>query len=685
MLNYRQPGVYLRELSSGVHSISGSPTSIALFIGPTASGIDGRPIRVSNFGDFTRAFGAITSTSNLSYSVLHFFANGGGEAFVIRVKAQGAATAVNQLKSMGAGGQALTIAALSSGPSGNNLNIEIDPFEIDANPFGGAADKTKFNLTVIDQVSGVTERWGSLSTSGNDTRFANSVVNDVGSGSQFVAVTVGPPAGGPPALPAEAPRPTGTILGIGALPVAPVAFAKPVRVILKITPLKANGTDDTVMTIDPLQVFAAGDLVPRTAQELRARLVGALNGAIRADVTIQKALQGLELDVGLFEGGTLLRLKLGAVPLNGLSVRLNDAKVKLADKAADVTNDSLFALYGLTVKSANVSRYQLGQIYPGGEQFAVPMAGSNGNPAGQPSDGDFLKAITDLETLDPFFNTLCLPDLVRGSAVDPKTPLHANAMACYAEAARICALKHALLVIDPPPGIDSVSGAENWKSVGFTFSSTFAAAFFPNIRVDDPLVAGAIRSHPPSGAIAGVIARTDANVGVWQAPAGTEAFLAGVYGPSTILSDSDHGVLNPLGLNVIRQFPIFNTVNFGSRTMAGEDARGSEWKYIPVRRTANYILLSLGQGLKWAVHQPNGDALWAQIRMNVNAFMQTLFRQGAFKGTSAADAYFVKCDGETTTAADMNNGIVNILVGFAPLKPAEFVVVSLRQIVQANS
>ena len=140
----------------------------------------------------------------------------------------------------------------------------------------------------------------------------------------------------------------------------------------------------------------------------------------------------------------------------------------------------------------------------------------------------------------------------------------------------------------------------------------------------------------------------------------------------------------PVGLNVIRQFPIFNTVNFGSRTLDGSNALGSEWKYIPVRRTASYILRSLGDGLKWAVHQPNGDALWAQLRMSVNSFMQTLFRQGAFKGTSARDAYFVKCDSETTSANDMDQGIVNILVGFSPLKPAEFVVVSLRQIVQPN-
>jgi uncharacterized protein len=227
-----------------------------------------------------------------------------------------------------------------------------------------------------------------------------------------------------------------------------------------------------------------------------------------------------------------------------------------------------------------------------------------------------------------------------------------------------------------------VVAAESWKTVRFTFQSNHSAAYFPNIRVDDPLVPGALRAHPPSGAIAGVFARTDGQFGVWQAPAGTEASLSGVYGPSVVMSDDEQGILNPIGLDCIRQFPIYGTVVFGSRTVDGSNALASEWKYIPVRRTASYILRSLSEGLRWAVHKPNGEQLWSQLRMNVTAFMQGLFRQGAFKGVAARDAYFVLCDASTTSADDINQGIVNIVIGFAPLKPAEFVVINLRQIVQ---
>ena len=146
------------------------------------------------------------------------------------------------------------------------------------------------------------------------------------------------------------------------------------------------------------------------------------------------------------------------------------------------------------------------------------------------------------------------------------------------------------------------------------------------------------------------------------------------------LDDLENGGLNPLGINVLRNFPVFGNISWGARTLDGADQQASEWKYIPVRRTALYIEESLYEGLKWVVFEPNDEPLWAQIRMNVGAFMSTLFRQGAFQGNTPAQAYFVKCDSETTTQNDIDNGVVNILVGFAPLIPAEFVVIQIQQL-----
>jgi phage tail sheath protein FI len=167
---------------------------------------------------------------------------------------------------------------------------------------------------------------------------------------------------------------------------------------------------------------------------------------------------------------------------------------------------------------------------------------------------------------------------------------------------------------------------------------------------------------------------------VWKAPAGTEASLSGITSLATSLTDGEQGFLNPKGINVLRNFPVYGPVVWGARTLAGNDDRGSEWKYIPVRRLALFLEESLYRGTQWVVFEPNDEPLWAQIRLNVGAFMHDLFRQGAFQGLSPRDAYFVKCDKETTTQNDINKGIVNILVGFAPLKPAEFVIIKIQQI-----
>jgi phage tail sheath protein FI len=185
--------------------------------------------------------------------------------------------------------------------------------------------------------------------------------------------------------------------------------------------------------------------------------------------------------------------------------------------------------------------------------------------------------------------------------------------------------------------------------------------------------------------VAGVIARTDASRGVWKAPAGIDASLAGVADLDVNLTDDENGQLNPLGVNCLRSFPIVGRVVWGARTLRGADLLADEYKYVPVRRLALYIEESLFRGTQWVVFEPNDEPLWAQIRLNLGAFMQNLFRQGAFQGVSPREAYFVKCDRETTTPHDVNLGRVNILVGFAPLRPAEFVVLQIQQIAQAQA
>jgi phage tail sheath protein FI len=212
------------------------------------------------------------------------------------------------------------------------------------------------------------------------------------------------------------------------------------------------------------------------------------------------------------------------------------------------------------------------------------------------------------------------------------------------------------------------------------FPGNNSAIYFPWLQAPDPLAGNVIRDYPPCGFVAGIYASTDVNRGVWKAPAGTETALVGVSGVTVPLTDKQNGVLNPVAVNCIRSFSAYGTVVWGARTVNGNDEAGSQWKYVPIRRLALFLETSLYRGTQWVVFEPNDAPLWGQIRLNVGAFMQTLFIQGAFQGTTPQQAYFVKCDSETTTPTDQNNGIVNILVGFAPLKPAEFVIIQIQQI-----
>jgi phage tail sheath protein FI len=207
-----------------------------------------------------------------------------------------------------------------------------------------------------------------------------------------------------------------------------------------------------------------------------------------------------------------------------------------------------------------------------------------------------------------------------------------------------------------------------------------AAIYFPRLLQLDPINDNQEREFVPCGTMAGIFARTDTERGVWKAPAGIEATIRGSSGLTVPLTDGENGELNPIGLNCLREFRVVGRVSWGARTMRGADALADEYKYVPVRRLALFIEESLYRGTKWVVFEPNDEPLWAQIRLNVGAFMHNLFRQGAFQGTTPREAYLVKCDKETTTQTDINNGVVNILVGFAPLKPAEFVIIRIQQL-----
>jgi phage tail sheath protein FI len=318
----------------------------------------------------------------------------------------------------------------------------------------------------------------------------------------------------------------------------------------------------------------------------------------------------------------------------------------------------------------------------GGQALIVRVEGDG---SGAITDAD---VIASLPTLDHagLFNLLCIPSLKRHGG-DVGKPAWDAAIA-YAKSRR------AFVIVDP---------AERWATAdnvldtttgvaGVVTAADNAAIYFPRLLFNDPLQADKLDSFAPSGAIAGIFAETDISRGVWTAPAGTQAALQGASGLSLAgstsagkLTDTDSERLNPAGINALRSFPTTGIVVWGARTLSGADMLASEWKYIPVRRLAFYIEESVFRGAQWAVFEPNAQPLWTQITLSAGAFMQALFKQGAFKGQTPDQAYFVRCDNTTTTPADVANGVINIVIGFAPVNPAEFVIISIQQMSNRGS
>jgi hypothetical protein len=306
---------------------------------------------------------------------------------------------------------------------------------------------------------------------------------------------------------------------------------------------------------------------------------------------------------------------------------------------------------------------------------AMQLKGGSDGTAIAVNDGAFETQLTSttggvsLLSQVPIFNLLCVPGEAEGGTIS--------------QLQAFCATYRAFLIVDAPlsASYTSLNTAHGPDPTIITApNAANSAYYFPWISAQDPLFGNRPTLLPPCGFVAGIYAATDANRGVWKAPAGIDAGLTGALGLQFNLTDLQNGALNTLGINCLREFRTYGNVVWGARTLLGNDAVGSQWKYVPIRRFALFLESSLYEGTQWVVFEPNDEALWGQIRLNVGSFMQQLFLQGAFQGTTPQQAYFVKCDAENNPQASINQGIVNILVGFAPLYPAEFVVIQIQQI-----
>lgn len=654
-INPTYPGVYIEELSSGVRPLAGVPTSIAAFVGYTARGRDQRATTILSWADFERNFGGLSADSDLSYSVQHFFQNGGGQAVIVRVPKRDAVAAAVALKAghTDSARVSFTLTATSRGAWGNNIVVDVDHDGVGSD---------NFNMTITDLATGESERWRDLSVSTSSPRFVEAVLNDPGNGSRLVTAKI------PASNPGDRPKQSGIIGSDHTVTSSGITgLANDKNYVVKVT---ANRPAGKISSLDVTLIFQ-NEALP-TSMVALARLIER-----RLNEALAKALPGAAVSVSTAGTGLALRI----VPM--FDPVLLPSAVDTILSLADGTVPGALAMLKLPSTGFNVGRYRLGTGTAEAAQRS-PVAGVDGTQLPQSDDlignAAAFTGISALEKVD-LFNILIIPDATRASPSDPNaldSNLDPNAI--YGAALDYCTRRRAFLLIDPPPPVRTVDSAIEWISSGLTVKGANAAAYFPRVRTADPLADFQLRTFGPAGAVAGLFARTDGERGVWKAPAGTDAQLRGVRGLVYKLSDGENGLLNPLGLNCIRAMPVYGTLSWGARTRLGADVEASQWKYVPVRRLSLMIEESLFRGTQWVVFEPNDEPLWAQIRLNLTTYMHGLFRQGAFQGKTPREAYLVKCDRETTTQADIDRGIVNILVGFAPLKPAEFVIIKIQQL-----
>ncbi len=783
------PGVYIEEISSGVHTITGVATSITAFIGRALRGPVNQATTINSYADFERNFGGMWLESHLGYSVQDFFLNGGSQAVIVRLfsptaddllaaramAAQIAATkdtaspstpatlaaamlaAVDSAQSKAAREAGMSVATAAQQetqrPSTQSVqdqaNAESQAIAEAVQAVANASDSTSPSTaqslsqamrqvanaytadpakTVADLVAKAAEaaaaKKGAVTSDVQSA--ASDAANAIKTADQNVASATDKTSPSTPQTLAAAMR-----------TVADQSTQDPAKTAANLVATSAENESKYTPTVKSVQNAATAAAntytqnLPVTIATLSVgglTLMAASEGSWGANLRASVDFNNISADVAealgipqnqLFNltiledipGGITERyLNLSVAdnarridrvladqsqlvrwgdlddngnvnpPTTAITVVAGSDAVTVAEDVLNNARNTYRRDRNLGKQSVLAQDQQTITVAQNAVNTAkVQIVISDGNPLEEndftgPGTQENKRGLYALEQVN-LFNILCIP---------PYDPVTGVDVTLISDAAAYCEARRAMLLVDPPSdwtSKDKIKAAfldTTQDNVGTR--SKNAALFVPALIKPNPLRNNQLETFVPSGVVAGIFARTDATRGVWKAPAGLDASLTGVPQLAFNLTDAENGELNPLGINCLRSFPIYGRVVWGSRTLRGADAFADEYKYIPVRRTALFIEESLYRGTQWVVFEPNDEPLWSQIRLNVGAFMQNLFRQGAFQGQTPRDAYLVKCDSETTTQNDIDLGIVNILVAFAPLKPAEFVVIQIQQL-----
>jgi phage tail sheath protein FI len=759
------PGVYIQEIPSGVHTITGVSTSLTAFVGRTYRGPVNTPISISSFADFQRFW--LSFDFPLSYAVRDFFQNGGSEGVVVRLYgtpsvthhdlASASGTAAGTIATGDSTGGGTTVNGQPADTTGTHATTDTND-KIDAAAQSPAPQTTatiavtgQAGFEAIGAANTVLNAAGAAAGAQGDAtqvaaaataaarQFRNASSAAQAAAKQTAALATGQEASGAAALAdiangvagvltqsdtaAIIPNLTSTLttaitnaqgaVAAGWVKAVAVTSGSSQATLGSVSDVNTavTGSGDAAKAVSAVATKAAG-VAHATGVDVATAAAAAAQGAVASTSTPSLTLSASSpgnwpngaVTVTADTNGITLQVAQGINPAFTVSDLFNLSVVYVAPDGT--SQNERFINVSL---NADAGPVRLDRVLNGGSNFLAytyptsgtaptpPLSGATGTATGGSAsaylqDIDYLgnaAAKTGMYALDNYeiFNIMVIPPDKRLSEM-PQYP----AADVYQAAAEYCAQRRAFLIIDPPNFISPTWSAMWQQGEASNISLTQAlgtygpegrnaAVYFPNVVELDPLLGSQPQLFAPSGAIAGIYARTDATRGVWKAPAGVnDGAISGVQSLELKMTDADNGELNPIGLNCLRTFPVFGSVVWGARTLKGADQLSDDYKYIPVRRLALYVEQSLYQSTQWAVFEPNAEPLWASLRLAIGSFMNQLFRQGAFAGSSAKDAYFVACDGTTTTQADIDAGVVNVTVGFAPLKPAEFVVISIQQI-----
>jgi uncharacterized protein len=646
MATYLHPGVYIEEIPSGVKTIEGVSTSIAAFVGPARRGPIGEATLVHSLDDYTATYGDVHDPNDaMGLSVTAYYQNGGKDAYIARLASVSppatAASARVTGEETGAA-DVLVVRAASVGGWGNELRFRIAKASATAQTFTLEIGHVEGGDLVVD------EEFADLSMVAGSDDFVLTRVNGL---SGLVTVSL---------VEAADPEDAAHQYQKGSLTGAQLDTD---------ADLFATGvTDGMRMTLN-VDGLGPEPIVLDTAASL--------------DLEGDNAADGAKLAAAIEEA---------VAEIDPTEPSYADFSVEYTDRRFLLTSGSRSSSSSVVVFGGDGSDTDLaafakldpdsGPVAVRGASKVVPKAVAGPGGAGVPLEGG-AEAPPTASDYRSFFGQKLVKIRDASIIVLPGQflPKSGGNDAVAAAVAHAETTKRSMVIIDPAPDVELAKGTDV-EALALT-TSTYGVLYYPWVEVSNPFAKPGDGSKStiavaPSAFAAGMWAKIDGRRGVWKAPAGVETSLLGVAALRFDVGDGEQDQLNPLGVNALRRLPGFGHVIWGSRTLSTK--ADPEWRYVPVRRTAIFIEQSIYNSIQWAVFEPNGHNLWASLRTNIDAFLNGLWRSGAFQGEKASDAYHVRCGlGDTMTQADIDRGQVIVIVAFAPLKPAEFVIVRIQQ------